>query len=57
MATIYKCDKCKKVIKGARRMEVRLNDMSKILGDKIFYSCELCEKCAKPLVKNFNKFF
>ena len=58
MATIYKCDKCGKIIKDAnKRLRIQIFDLGHFLDEDVFNILELCESCAKPFAKNFNRFF
>ncbi|PJB15807.1 hypothetical protein CO116_03155 [Candidatus Falkowbacteria bacterium CG_4_9_14_3_um_filter_38_19] len=57
MATIHKCDKCGKTIKG-EAIVFSFRDTEKLFFDGWFNNYEFCEKCAKPLavyVKGFLK--
>lgn len=63
MATINKCDKCKKIIKDSDKgLGVRINDYSGLLGKKSllsssYYSYDLCKQCADGLAKYIKKLF
>lgn len=63
MATINKCDKCKKIIKDSNNgLGIRINDYGGLLGKKSllsssYYSYDLCKKCAGSAAKFIKKMF
>jgi ribosomal protein L34E len=48
MATIHKCDKCGKAIKG-EQINLAFSDMAKRFFERGYNSYDFCEACAKPL--------
>ncbi len=54
MATIYKCDKCGKIIKYSRfKVEIIDYDRKLLEEEYNFNSFIFCEKCIKPFIKHF----
>jgi hypothetical protein len=57
MAKIFKCDKCKKVIKG-KKGDISINSPEKFFEDGHYYkNFEFCENCFKKSSKALVKIF
>jgi len=55
MATIHKCDKCRKAIKG-EEISLTFSDMTKRFFEKGFNNYDFCEACAGPVAVFVKKF-
>ncbi len=59
MATLYKCDKCGKIIKNDHSFNVHIYDFVTLLDEKDcpWPNFHLCKKCAMPFSMYLKRFF